>query len=83
MATPNESHRFGFRDPDSVQSFFCPSCEVPLTYEANHANDSPAGLVDFADYDTCQAGCGTFEYERHRHRLSLADAGYSSGGAGT
>ena len=69
---------FAYRAPASVPSFFCPSCEVPLSYVGSCADDGSEGLVDFSDYYRCPAGCGTFEYERHRHRLRLVDAGYGA-----
>ena len=84
MNNPNDSttRSFGSRIPGSVQSFFCPSCEVPLHYEGSYATDSSEGLVDFSDYYRCPAGCGTFEYERHRHRLRLVEPGYATGDSG-
>jgi predicted nucleic acid-binding Zn ribbon protein len=65
----------------AAPSFHCPSCDVPLRYDESCANDSVDGLVDFADYYSCPAGCGTFEYERRRHRLRLVGAGYASSDA--
>jgi len=83
MSIHDSSHAFGINAPDAAQRFFCPSCEVPLQYEESCADDSVDGLVDFADYYSCPAGCGRFEYERRRHRLRLVDPGYASSGAGT
>ena len=79
MTTPVESHVFGCRMSGAVPSFHCPSCDVPLHYDETGASDGIDGLGDFADYFSCPAGCGSFEYERRRHRLRLVDAGYASG----
>ena len=48
--------------------FLCPSCESPLEYERTHWRD-PAIPADLTDDYRCPVGCGTFEYERKRHRL--------------
>lgn len=68
------------RLPDGAPGFLCPSCECALQYEESKENgrgDSPGELSDFY---RCPAGCGMFEYERHRHRLRVVDAGYATGG---
>ena len=82
MTAPTVARSFSYCAPGSVPSFFCPSCEVPLHYEGSSADDGKAGLADFSDYYRCPAGCGTFEYERHRHRLRLVEAGYAPGSGG-
>jgi hypothetical protein len=63
--------------PHGAPGFLCPSCECPLHYERSHANDRSDRLADLSDYYRCPAGCGTFEYERHRHRLRLLEEGYA------
>ena len=52
MNQPSDSttHSFGYRAPGCAQSFFCPSCEIPLHYEASWASDTSDGLADFSDY---------------------------------
>ena len=76
MDIPTGARSFSYRAPGSVPGFFCPSCEVALHYEGSGGNDGKEGLADFSDYYRCPAGCGNFEYERHRHRLRLVGAGY-------
>jgi hypothetical protein len=66
--------------PDRHQAgapvFLCPSCECQLHYEESRENGRGNSLSELSDYYRCPAGCGMFEYERHRHRLRLVDAGY-------
>ncbi|MBZ5557585.1 MAG: hypothetical protein LAO77_09970 [Acidobacteriia bacterium] len=68
--------------PAGAPGFFCPSCECPLHYEGSHASDRSGRLSDLTDHYICPAGCGTYEYERHTHRLRLLDAGYAAGASG-
>jgi hypothetical protein len=57
--------------------FLCPSCEYPLQYEQSRENGRGDAPDELSDLYRCPAGCGTFEYERHRHRLRLLEPGYS------
>jgi hypothetical protein len=60
--------------PHTAQVFLCPACESSLEYEHSHL-ENPGTPTDLMDYYRCPAGCGTFEYERKRHRLRLPEAG--------
>lgn len=53
--------------------FLCPHCDGPLEYVASR--DEGAGQnSEWFDQYTCSAGCGTFEYVRHTHRVHVATA---------
>ncbi len=62
--------------PAGAPGFLCPSCECPLHYEESKATDRGTAPSELSDYYRCPAGCGNFEYERHRHRLRLIEPGY-------
>lgn len=65
------------RRPAGAPAFLCPSCDCQLHYEGSHPTDKSDAAADLSDYYKCPAGCGTFEYERHRHRLRLLEPGFS------
>jgi hypothetical protein len=55
--------------PCGAPGFFCPSCECPLQFIGSRVGGRRD--VEMNDYYRCPASCGTFEYERKRHRLRL------------
>jgi hypothetical protein len=61
----------------SSRVFLCPLCDSPLEYACSHP-ENPGTLADLTDDYRCPVGCGSFEYERKRHRLRLLEAGYTS-----
>jgi hypothetical protein len=68
--------------PAEVPAFYCPSCEVPLHYVESRPNGQGDSAGELSDFYRCPAGCGMFEYERHRHRMRLVEAGYAPGSGG-
>jgi len=62
--------------PCGAPGFFCPSCECPLQFIGSRVGGRRDVAVN--DYYRCPASCGTFEYERKRHRLRLFGDGYAS-----
>lgn len=68
----------GTKVPHTALVFLCPVCECELEYVESRPGPGGDAPTELNDYFRCPAGCGTYEHERHAHRMRLYEPGPGS-----